>query len=164
MAITEPVITFSLEDPRVHERKHPSNFRWSILPNTRRMISALGIPFGSFRYFFSYPSWVSPKKTISSTFSTPHTMSIMHKSKISTKFMLFTPVDPGSWDQGKFGSDTHYFPPSLLCRLFFLFLEGFYNAVAMGSTEVVTVPCLCRRPGGVAVIARKYSEWENGKR
>jgi hypothetical protein len=45
--------------------------------------------------------------------------------------MLFTAVDPGVRDQGKFGSYVHYSPPTLPCRLFFLLLEGVYNAVAL---------------------------------
>jgi hypothetical protein len=56
--------------------------------------------------------------------------------------MLFTPVDPGVWDQGKFGSDIHYSPPSLPCRLFYLFLEEFYNAVAL--LNLLTL--LCKLP------------------
>jgi hypothetical protein len=45
--------------------------------------------------------------------------------------MLFAPVDPGVRDEGKFGTYVHYSPPTLSCRLFPLFLEGFYNAVAL---------------------------------
>jgi hypothetical protein len=45
--------------------------------------------------------------------------------------MLFTPIDPGVRDQGEFGTQVPYSPPTLPCRLFALFLEGFYNAVAL---------------------------------
>jgi hypothetical protein len=51
---TEPALNRSLKYPRVQERKHPSNFRWSIRPNTRKMVSAPGIPCGRAGYFLNH--------------------------------------------------------------------------------------------------------------
>jgi hypothetical protein len=45
------------------------------------------------------------------------------------EIMFFTPVDPGVRNQGKFGPYVHFSPPSL--RLFLLFLEEVYNAIAL---------------------------------
>jgi hypothetical protein len=47
------------------------------------------------------------------------------------QIMLFAAVDPGVRYLSKFGSYVHYSPPPFPGRLFSLFLEGFYNAVAL---------------------------------
>jgi hypothetical protein len=50
------------------------------------------------------------------------------------QIMLFAAVDPGVRDLGTFGSYVHYSPPFRPYRLFSFFLEGIYNAVALGES------------------------------
>jgi hypothetical protein len=47
------------------------------------------------------------------------------------QLMLFAAVDPRARDQSKFGAYVHYAPLSRPYRFFSLFLEGFYNALAL---------------------------------
>ena len=120
--ISEPASTRSRKYPCVQWKKHTSNLVWSIRTNTRRMVSALGLPLGETRYCCNYALWGIIKKVMVFSDLTALTIAIIQRRSIFVKGCFLQCSICGSWKHCKFGFYVHWFSPAFPSPPFFISL------------------------------------------